>query len=83
MSRAGLLVIVFGLLGLAGCRGDAELKCDDGGAYLIAAETPRVAAPEDLDDLDAIREVPLPDASPRVNQGEGGCLEAPPRADSG
>jgi hypothetical protein len=70
---AGLLVV------LAGCRGDAELKCDSGGAYLSAVEVPRVKAPEGLDDLDQLKEVPLPDASPREERAEGsGCLESPP-----
>jgi uncharacterized lipoprotein len=65
---------------LAGCRGDAELKCETGGEYLSAAETPRVTAPEDLDDLDRVREVPLPEVSPQAERPEGsGCLESPPR----
>lgn len=80
MSKAGNVLIVMALVLLAGCRGDAELKCEAGGAYLSAAETSRVTAPEDLDDLDRVREVPLPEVSPQAERPEGsGCLEAPPR----
>ena len=45
-----------------------------------ATETPRVRAPEDLDNLDSLREIPLPEASPRAERSAGrGCLDAPPK----
>ena len=79
MNKAGF-VLVTALVLFAGCGGDTPLKCESGGAYLSAAETPRVRAPDGLDDLDPLREAPLPDASPRSERWEGsGCLEAPPR----
>lgn len=78
MSKA-VIVLITVLVILAGCRGEAELKCETGGAYLSAVETPRVKAPDGLDDLDRLREAPLPEASPRSERWEGsGCLEAPP-----
>lgn len=75
------LGIVLPLLALAACGGDdAVLKCESGGSYLNAVETPRIRAPEDLDNLDSLREMPLPEASPQSERTpEGGCLEAPPR----
>jgi uncharacterized lipoprotein len=79
VSKAGFVLII-AVLFLAGCGGDTQLKCESGGAYLSAVEKPRVRAPEGLDDLDPIREAPLPDASPRSERWDGsGCLEAPPR----
>jgi hypothetical protein len=78
VSKAGFVLII-ALFILAGCGGDTPLKCESGGAYLSADEMPRVRAPEGLDDLDPIREAPLPDASPRSERWDGsGCLEAPP-----
>lgn len=75
------VAIVLPMLALAACGGeDAILKCESGGAYLNAVETPRVRAPEGLDNLDALREIPIPEASPRPERAaDGGCLEAPPR----
>jgi hypothetical protein len=73
------LSVALPMLALWACGGDAVLKCEKGGAYLNAFETPRVRAPEGLDNLDSLREMPLPDASPQSQRPpEGGCLEAPP-----
>lgn len=67
------------LLILAGCGGDAVLKCEDNVAYLQARETPRIKAPDGLDDLDPLREVPLPTAAPQAPRAaDAGCLEKPP-----
>ena len=76
------ITIVLPLLALSACGGDdAILKCESGGIYLNATETPRVRAPEDLDNLDSLREMPLPEASPRAERpADGGCIEAPPDA---
>ena len=75
------IMIVLPLLALSACGGDdAVLKCESGGTYLNASETPRVRAPEDLDNLDSLREMPLPEASPRAERPvDGGCIEAPPK----
>ena len=65
---------------IAGCRGGGEIRCDEGGGYALARETPRVRAPDDLDDLDVLREAPLPAASPRPERpASAGCLESPPK----
>jgi uncharacterized lipoprotein len=77
MMLRGLLASL--LVTLAACGGDSGLKCDKNVAYLQARETPRVKAPEGLDDLDALREMPLPKASPQAPQApDGKCLEHPP-----
>jgi uncharacterized lipoprotein len=67
------------LVALAGCGGDSALKCDKNVAYLQARETPRVKAPAGLDDLDVLREMPMPKASPQAPRPpEDRCLEHPP-----
>ena len=71
----GLLVIA----ALNACRGQMDLSCDEVSLYQLAAESERVRAPEDLDDLDPLREIPLPEASPRPDRPEGSpCLDRPP-----
>jgi hypothetical protein len=75
----GRIVVSFTLaLLLAGC-GGSSMSCDEG-PYLAAMEAPKVKAPEDLDDLDPLNEVPLPAASPREPRPKDGpCLEYPPQ----
>ena len=74
----GLIPLV-GVLVLAGCGGEAKMTCDEG-PYQTALRAPRVNAPEGLDDLDPLNEMPLPEASPREEEGyEGPCLESPPQ----
>jgi hypothetical protein len=63
---------------LAACGGTPELTCDEG-SYKSAVRAPRVQAPEDLDNLEPAREMPLPTASPRDPRPEGSpCIELPP-----
>ena len=75
------VAIVLPVLALSACGGDdAIMECESGGSYMNATETPRVRAPEDLDNLDSLREIPLPEASPRPERPAGsGCLESPPK----
>ena len=64
---------------IAGCGGDTMLTCDEG-PYQTALRVPRVTAPEGLDNLDPMDEMPLPEASPREEGGyDGPCLESPPQ----
>ena len=77
MSRARLLLIA-GVASLAACGGTPELVCEDG-SYKNAVRSPRVEAPEGLDDLQRIKEMPIPTASPQPpREDDGRCLEAPP-----
>ena len=71
-----VLVVLFAALG--GC-GGIELTCDDVRVYQLAEETTRIEAPEDLDDLDPLKEAPLPEASPRAEREPGSpCIDRPP-----
>ena len=74
-----LLFPLVGVLLIAGCGGDSMMTCDEG-PYQAAVRAPRVVAPEGLDNLDPLDEVPLPEASPREEGTyEGPCLESPPQ----
>ena len=73
------IAVIFSVFGLAACGGPGKLQCDNEGAYLAASPTPRVRAPEGMDELESYREVPVPEASPQVERpADGRCLEAPP-----
>ena len=73
------LVLLTGVLLVAGCGGETMMTCDEG-PYLAALRAPRVAAPEGLDNLNPLSEMPLPEASPREDDGYAGpCLESPPQ----
>lgn len=73
------VMFVVALFSVSACRGNIDLKCDDEGAYRQATRAPRVQVPEDLDNLEALKEMPVPEASPqREHSSEGTCLESPP-----
>lgn len=61
----------------------SNITCDEPKAYEAAREGVRVNAPEDLDQLEASRETPIPKASPRDPRPEGSpCLDLPPTVQS-
>jgi hypothetical protein len=65
------------LTSLAAC-GGGNKTCDEG-PYQSSILAPRVQVPGDLDNLDALNEMPLPAASPQAPRPEGSpCLEKPP-----
>jgi uncharacterized lipoprotein len=73
------LILIATVLFLSACGGDKPLKCKGATSYLDARPAPRIRAPEDLDELDELREMPIPEASPQAQRpAEGGCLESPP-----
>ena len=77
--RIASLILVAALAVVAGCGESRMLECDSG-PYLTAVRAPRVQAPEGLDNLDPLREVPLPAASPQEPRADDGpCLEQPPQ----
>ena len=77
MMLARLTIIVLAT-GLSACGGSNDLTCDEG-PYQNAVSAPRVEAPEGLDDLEPLREMPLPEASPQAPRPEGSpCLDRPP-----
>ncbi len=62
-----------------GVGGEIDNTCDEVRTYQLAAEGRRIEVPEDLDNLDPFREMPLPEASPRPPRPKGRpCLDLPP-----
>lgn len=79
--RAALGVCLAILVGLYGCGGEVKLSCDEERLYQRAVAGERVEVPEDLDALESVREMPLPEASPRPPRPPGSpCLDLPPNA---
>jgi len=68
------------LAALGACGGGKNLTCDEVQYYQLSEEGERVAAPEGLDDLDPLREMVLPQASPREPRPPGSeCFDRPPK----
>jgi len=80
MKTINLLILVVLLWAISACGSSNEFKsCDDVKRYQLAAEGKRIETPDDLDDLEPLREMPLPKASPRAERPEGSpCLDLPP-----
>jgi len=67
------------LLGLAACSNNEPRSCDKVRRYQLAEEGERIETPDDLDGLEPLREMPLPEASPRPERPEGSpCIDLPP-----
>ncbi len=61
----------------AGC--SSNLSCDEPERYQSARPGTRIQTPEDLDNLEASKEMTVPQASPREARPEGSpCLDRPP-----
>ncbi len=80
MKNVIKLILLGSLLGTLGaCGGSNDITCDDVQYYQRAEMGKRVEAPEDLDDLDPLREMALPEASPRPPREAGlPCFDRPP-----
>ncbi len=77
MKLARLTIIAL-VAGLSACGGKKNLTCDEG-PYQTAERAPRVETPDGLDDLEPLKEMPLPEASPQPPRPEGSpCLDRPP-----
>jgi hypothetical protein len=64
---------------VAGCGGTVDLTCDEVKRYELAKEGKRIEVPDGLDTLDELKEIPLPQASPRDERPKGSpCLDLPP-----
>lgn len=85
MKTINLLVLLISLWAISACGSSNEFKsCDEVKRYQLAAEGKRIETPTDLDDLEPLREMPLPKASPRPERPEGSpCLDLPPSALAG
>ena len=83
MSLWRAIPALLSILAFSACGGSIELACDDIRLYQQAAEGKRVQAPEDLDDLDTLKEIPLPKASPAPPRPPGSpCIDRPPSVGS-
>ncbi len=77
IMKTAVIVTTFALL--SGCGGNEELSCDEVRRYQLAVEGKRIETPDDLNDLEPLREMPLPKASPRPERPPGSpCLDLPP-----
>lgn len=88
MRRINVLVNVLAILalltGVAACGGNKIQSCDDVRRYQLAEKGQRLSTPDDLDALEPLREMPLPQANPRPPRPEGSpCLDLPPSILSG
>ena len=77
-------IVLLMVLGVAGCGGNDTVTCDEVMEYQLAVEGKRVETPSDLDSLEPLREIPLPQASPQPPRPEGSpCIDMPPRVKIG
>ena len=78
-------VALIATVALGGCGGKGKLRsCDDPERYQESVQNDRLRAPDDLDNLDSLREMPVPEANPTPERPPGSpCLELPPRIFSG
>ena len=84
MALMRLTVVLFVLAGVAGCGGPVELSCDEVATYQLATDGKRVVTPDDLDSLESLREMPLPEASPRPPRPPNSpCIDRPPEVTLG
>lgn len=73
------IVLAAATLTAAGCGGTVDRTCDEVRLYQMAREGKRLQVPENLDPLDELREIPLPQASPQDERPTGSpCLDIPP-----
>jgi hypothetical protein len=76
--RAIQTIIIVTLAAATGACSTTE-TCEEPMFYESAQAGRRIQAPEDLDDLAAFKEIPIPEASPRPPRPPGsGCIDRPP-----
>ena len=84
MKHTNPLLVLVMLLVVSACGGNQTASCDDVQRYQLATEGKHIKTPDDLDELDPLREMPLPEASPREPRPEGSpCIDLPPSVLSG
>ena len=78
----GIAAVLVAGAALAGCGGNKDLlrKCEERRLYQEAESHDKLKVPDDLDELDELKEIPLPEAAPEGEreQPETPCLELPP-----
>ena len=76
-GQAGLFSLLAMAALLMGCSG-AE-TCEDPQFYESATGGKRIETPDDLNELQAFKEMVIPEASPRPpREDDSGCLDRPP-----
>ena len=79
MARILYLSLLLVALLLSACGGEVNLTCDEVQTYQQAVAGKRIEVPDGLDSLDPLRELPLPEASPRPPRPAGSaCIDRPP-----
>jgi hypothetical protein len=77
MIPVRIILLLGVVMSLVACGGVDT--CEDPEFYEFARGGKRIAAPDDLDELAADREMVIPEASPRPPRKPGeGCLDRPP-----
>ena len=86
MSRltTGWLLVAAGLggCGLFGGGGEISETCDEPQPYQSARLGKPVESPEGLDQLDVLREMPIPKAESQPQPPGSGCITSPPSIQS-
>jgi len=76
-GRSGIVCAIILVVAIAGCSG--KETCDEPEFYEYAQAGKRIEAPDDLNSVSDIREMRIPEASPRAPRDPGaGCLDRPP-----
>ena len=81
MTKCRLLAVLLSATLMAACGNNEprEVDCDANLKYQNRVEGRRVVAPEGLDQLDELNELPIPRADPNAPQMPAGvCNDAPP-----
>lgn len=79
MKYLNFLAVGVVLTGIVACGGNETRTCDEVRSYQLAAEGKRIETPADLDPLNPLNEMPLPEASPRPPRPAGSpCIDLPP-----
>ena len=77
--RLGIALLLCGALVACGGKGGVK-KCNKPQRYQESVQNERLRSPDDLDSLDTLREMPVPEANPSPERAaDSPCLELPPR----
>ena len=84
LARQALLLTTTLLLAACGGNEEREVNCEANLVYQNRVEYDRVVAPDDLDQLNPLAEMPVPRADPNApKMPEGVCNDRPPRLSTG
>lgn len=82
IRKWGIAAVLVAGTALAACGGSKDLtrKCNKQRLYQEAQAHEKLEVPDDLDELDELKEMPLPEAAPVSEReaAETSCLKLPP-----